>query len=53
MSGDILLMLDKLIPELLLQVDAPVTSLRQAVDGVEGRGYGAFFLVAADVDVAR
>ena len=34
MSGKILLMLDKLILELLFQVDAPVTSLRQTVDGV-------------------
>src|ERR1700732_3101335 len=31
---DVLLVLDQLVLELLLQVDALVTSLRQAVDGV-------------------
>ncbi len=63
---DVLLVLDKLVLELLLQVDALVAGLRQTVDGVhhemeavqivqhrhvEGRGNGALFLVAADVDV--
>ena len=66
MLVDVLLVLDQLVLELLLQVDALVAGLRQAVDGVhheveavqvvqhrhvEGRGDGAFFLVAADVDV--
>ena len=63
---DVLLVLDQLVLELLLQVDALVAGLRQAVDGVhhemeavqivqhrhvEGCGDGALFLVAADVDV--
>src|SRR3984957_19679884 len=65
-SVDVLLVLDQLVPELLLQVDAPVAGLRQAVDGVdhevkavqivqhrhvEGRGDGALLLVTTDVDV--
>jgi hypothetical protein len=64
--GDVLLVFDQLAPELLLQVDALVAGLRQAVDGVHDeveavqlvqhrhvkeRGDGALFLVAADVDV--
>ena len=66
MLVDVLLVLDELVLELLFQVDALVAGLRQAVDGihdeveavqivqhrhVEGRGDGAFFLVATDVDV--
>ncbi len=66
MLVDILLVLDKFVLELLFQVDALVAGLRQAVDGVhykveavhivqhrhvEGRGDGALFLVATDVDV--
>jgi len=58
--------LDELILELLLEVDAPVAGLRQAVDGVhheveavqivqhrhvEGRGDRALFLIAANVKV--
>jgi hypothetical protein len=64
---DVLLVLDQLVLELLLQVNAFVAGLWQAVDGihyeveavqvvqhrhVEGRGDGAFFFVAAHVDVA-
>src|SRR5665647_2799541 len=63
---DVLLVLDKLVLELLLQVDASVAGLWQAVDGVhhemeavqivqyrhvEGRRDSALFLVTADVDV--
>ena len=63
---DVGLVVNQLVFELLLQVDALVSGLREAVDGVhhemeavqfvhhrhvEGRGDGAFFLVAADVDV--
>ena len=66
MSIDVLLVLDQLVLELLLQIDALVAGLRQTVDGihhemeavqfvqhrhVERRGDGAFFLVAAHVDV--
>src|SRR5665647_2277637 len=65
-SVDVLPVLNQLFLELLLQVDTLVAGLRQAVDGVhheveavqivqhrhvEGRGDGALFLVAADVDV--
>jgi len=63
---DVLLVLDKLVLELLLQVDALVAGPRQAIDGVhhemeavqivqhrhiEGRGDGTLLLVAADMDV--
>ena len=66
MPGDILLVLDQLVLELLLQVNPFGAGLRQAVDGihdqmetvhivqyghVERRGDGAFFLVAADMNV--
>ena len=59
-------MLDKLILELLLQINALVAGLWQAVDDVhhevkaiqiiqhrhiERRGNGALFLVAADMDI--
>src|SRR5579871_4767178 len=63
---DVLLVLDQLVLELLLQVDAFFAGPRHAVNGVhheveavqivqdrhvEGGGDGALFLVAADVDV--
>ena len=63
---DVLLVLDQLVLELVFQINAPVTGLRQAIDSVhyeveaiqvvqhshvEGCGDGALFLVAADVDV--
>ena len=63
---DGLLVLDHLVSELLLQVEALVAGLRQLIDGahdevkavqivrdghVEGCGEGAVFLVAGDADV--
>lgn len=63
---DVRLVLDELVLELLLQIDALVAGLRQAIDRVhhevkavqivehghvEGRGDGALFLVAAHVFV--
>ncbi len=66
MLVNVLRVLDELILELLLQIEALVAGLRQAVDGVhhqveafqivqhchvEGRRDRALFLIAADVDV--
>src|ERR1039458_6052005 len=63
---DVLLVLDELVLKLLLEIDAPVARLWQAINGghdeveaiqiiqhrhVEGRGDGPFFLVTADVQV--
>ena len=63
---DVLLVLDQLVFELLLQVDALVAGLWKAVDGVhhqmkavqliqhrhiKGGGDSALFLITADVDV--
>jgi hypothetical protein len=64
---NVLFVLDKLVLELLFQIDALTAGLRQAVNGVhnqveavqivqhrhvKGRGDGAFFLVAANVEAA-
>lgn len=64
---NVLLVLDQLVPELLLQVNALIAGLWQAIDGVhhevkaiqiihhchvERGGNRALFLVAADMDVA-
>jgi len=66
MRVDILLVPDQRVFELLLQVNAPVAGLRQAIDGVhhqmepiefiqrghvEGRRDRALFLVASNMDV--
>ena len=66
MLRNVLLVFNELVLELLLQVDALVAGLRQAVDGVhreveavqivqhrhvEGGSDGALFFIAADVDV--
>ena len=63
---DVLLVLDELVLEPLLQVDALVAGLRQAVDGIhheveavqivqhrhiKGCGDSAFFFVATDMDI--
>src|ERR1700681_933442 len=65
-SIDVLLVLDQLVAQLLLQVDACAAGLWQTVDGVhhevkavqivqhghiEGRRDGALFLIAADMNV--
>ena len=66
MPVDVLPVLDQLVLELLLEVDAPVAGLRQAIDGIhheveaielvehrhiEGRGDGPLLLVAANMEV--